>query len=128
MRKYFYYTLFLTFLFLLGTACNKKDDDYCEPDEICYTQKPDSLYVKLELSNNPSSTPREVSFYKGHLDDGELLEKFNTSFDTEYLLMPVGERYTATAKYLKDSDTILVIDSEKLKSESYKNCDETCYD
>jgi hypothetical protein len=42
--------------------------------------------------------------------------------------MPVNERYTATAKYLVEGDTVMVIDSERLSNDSYQNCEETCYD
>lgn len=115
-------------LITIVTSCGKSKQDICDPNEICYTSKPDELYLKLELSTNPSSGPIEVSLYIGNLDDGELYETFTTTQSAEYYLMPVNETYTATAKYKKDGDNILVIDSERLKAVSYKNCEETCYD
>lgn len=128
MKKLIKYTLLSIGFLSLTTACNKGKNDICDPDQICYTQKPTELYIKLEISTNPTSAPIEVSLYEGNMDDGELYETFFTNNSEEYYLMPVGRRYTATAKYLSGSDTIVVIDSEKLKAYSYENCEETCYD
>ena|SRR5690554_1299140 len=122
------HTVFLTSTLLFFVACTKTKNDICDVNQICYTDAPNELYVKLELSPNPSSDPVEVMFYIGNLDNGELYDHFYTLSDVEYYLMPVNERYTAAAKYLVDGDTIMVVNSDKLNRTSYKNCDETCYD
>src|SRR5690554_4227068 len=101
---------------LIAYSCSKSKNDICDPNEICYTEKPDELYVKLELSNSPNSEPVEVKFYKGYMDDGELYETFTTTNSSEYYLMPVNKRYTASAKYMDGEDAILVIDSDKLSA------------
>ncbi|HZH87472.1 MAG TPA: hypothetical protein VFD77_09145 [Brumimicrobium sp.] len=121
-------TLLAVGIILFSTSCSKTKDDICDINIICYTEAPDDLYVKLELSTNPSSTPIEVRFYIGNMDNGELYDKFHTTNNVEYYLMPINERYTATAKYLVEGDTVMVIDSDRLSRESYKNCEETCYD
>jgi hypothetical protein len=113
---------------LLSASCTKSNDDICDPNKVCYTEAPNDLYVKLELSTNPSSQPIAVKFYVGNMDDGELFDNFFTTNNVEYYLMPVNERYTATAKYLVEGDTVMVIDSERLSNDSYQNCEETCYD
>ncbi|PKR79970.1 hypothetical protein CW751_12130 [Brumimicrobium salinarum] len=117
----------ILFLILIA-SCSKTKNDICDASQICYTQKPDELYVKIALTNTPTSEPVEVKLYIGNLDDGELYDNYYSANNNEYHLMPVDERYTATAKYVKDGDTIIVIDSDKLAAISYKNCDETCYD
>nr|WP_299205903.1 hypothetical protein [uncultured Brumimicrobium sp.] len=122
-------TILLAFTaILIISSCTKSSKDICDTNQICYTQAPDDLYVKLEFSTNPSSTPIEVKFYQGNMDNGTLYDHFYTTNSVEYYLMPVNERYTATAKYLVDGDTVMVINSDKLTRESYQNCDETCYD
>lgn len=128
MKKLIKYTLLSIGFMSLVTSCNKGKSDICDPDQICYTQKPDELYIKLEISTSQGSAPIEVSLYEGNMDDGELYETFFTNESAEYYLMPVGRRYTATAKYVSNGDTIVVIDSDKLKAYSYENCEETCYD
>lgn len=128
MKNRIIYIAFLFVSILILASCSKGKNDICDPDEICYTDKPDELYVKLEFSNSPNSDPIEVSFYEGYLDDGDLYETFTTTNSSEYYIMPVGKRYTASAKYMDGEDAILVIDSDKLSAISYENCEETCYD
>ncbi|WP_107039919.1 hypothetical protein [Brumimicrobium mesophilum] len=130
MKKHLKYTLVIIGFIALSVSCSKTNsqDDICDPNQICYTSKPTELYVKLELSSSPNAQPIQVSFYEGYFDDGELFDTFTTNSSEEYYLMPVGKRYTATAKYVKNGDTIMVIDSEKLNAASYENCEETCYD
>jgi len=129
MEKHLKYTLLIIGFITLSVSCSKTNSkaDICDYNEICYTSKPTELDVKLELYN-PSSEFIEVSFYEGYVDDGDLFETFVTNNTEEYYLMPVGRRYSATAKYVKNGDTILVVDSEKLNTFTYENCDETCYD
>jgi len=128
MKNLIKVAFFIIGIALINTSCSKSKNDICDTNKICYTQAPDELYVKLELSTNPSSDPIEVKFYIGNMDNGELYDHFYTLNSTEYYLMPVNERYTATAKYFVEGDTILVINSDRLTNNSYKNCDETCYD
>lgn len=128
MKNLIKVAFFIIGIALINTSCSKSKNDICDTNKICYTQAPDELYVKLELSTNPSSDPIEVKFYIGNMDNGELYDHFYTLKSTEYYLMPVNERYTATAKYFVEGDTILVINSDRLTNNSYKNCDETCYD
>jgi hypothetical protein len=128
MKKQLKYSILALGFIAMTASCNKSKDDICDPDQICYTSKPDELYIKLELSTNPSSEPIEISLYEDYLDDGELYDSFFTTESTVYYLVPVGKRYTATAKYKKDGDNILVLDSDRLTSISYENCEETCYD
>ena len=130
MKKQLKYTLIIIGFITLSVSCNKTNsqDDICDPNQICYTSEPTELYIKLELASSPNSDPIQVSLYEGNFDDGELFDTFITNSTEEYYLMPVGKRYTATAKYVEDQDTILVIDSGKLNTASYQNCEETCYD
>ena len=122
MKKHLKYTLIALSLIAINTSCGKSNDDICDPNQICYSSKPTELYRKLELSTNPGSGPLEVSLYKGFFDDGQLFDTFFTTESIEYYLMPTGERYTATAKYDQENDIIMVIDSDKLTSDSYQNC------
>lgn len=109
-------------------SCSK-EKNICDEDKVCYTEGPDSLYVKLSLSDNPQkNTLKEVSFYKGYFDDGKLIDHFYTQEKEIYYLLPIDSRYTASAKYVDGKDTVLVIDGGKLGDGSYTNCEESCYD
>src|SRR5690554_6365086 len=83
---------------LIISSCTKSSKDICDTNQICYTQAPDDLYVKLAFSINPSSTPIEVKFYQGNMANGTSYDHFHTTNSVEYYLMPVNERYTTTAK------------------------------
>lgn len=111
----------------LITSCDK-DKDICDENKVCYTDQPDSLYVKLKLPDDLGSDSVEISFYKGYFDTGEKIDQFYTSQKEIYYLMPVNERYSASARYIDGNDTIAVIDGDKLEDGSYTNCDKSCYD
>ncbi|HLV42433.1 MAG TPA: hypothetical protein VKY37_09150 [Brumimicrobium sp.] len=128
MKNLFKIILLVFTVTLLSTSCNKTKSDICDTNKVCYTQAPDELYVKLELSTNPSAVPIDVKFYIGNMDNGKLYDHFYTNNNVEYFLMPVSENYTATARYIVEGDTVMVIDSDRLSNQSYKNCEETCYD
>lgn len=122
----------ITFLILgsivLFTSCSKDNSSSCKSDITCYTDAPDSLWVKLDLSNKSYDNPIYARFYVGNMDDGDLYDEFQTTNDEEYYLVPVDQRYTATAQYVSEGDTILVVDSDKLDRSSCQDGNATCYD
>lgn len=123
------YYVFTIILFSGGLlmSCNKSSDQ-CDENKVCYTQKPDSLYIELQLSKSPSDQPVEVNFYIGNSDDGDLYHSFLTNNTTEYFLMPVNKKYSAEAVYVDDEITTVAVDGDRLEAESYVNCDQTCYE
>ena len=119
--------LFITVATLLFLSCGKTTDK-CDEDLICYTDEPDSLFIELQLSPPPHNDSVYVEFYIGNADDGELYHSFITNNKKEYFLMPVDRRYSAKAFYRIEQDTIVTIDGDRLKVESFKNCEITCYE
>ena len=89
MTKQLPFYFFTLFIAIAISSCDKSDSDDCDPDKVCYTQAPDSLYVKLELAPQNSDLPLEINFYKGDIDDGDKIEYFETSNSEEYYLMPI---------------------------------------
>ena len=127
--KRIFYSLIAVFSVLIVSSCGKTTGNgECDQDITCYTQKPEELFVKLQLSKNESDSPVEVTFYKGDIDDGDIIDNFPTDSTEESYLMPINEDYSATARYLEGQDTIIAVDGERLSAESFENCDETCYD
>lgn len=121
------YLLFIfSFGLLIISSCGKHNDG-CDEDKVCYTLKPDSLYIELQLSPPPNNEFVEVEFYIGNVDDGELFLSFTTSNSLEYFHMPVGEEYSAKAYYNEGEKTTVVVEGKELKSESFENCEITCY-
>lgn len=122
--KYLYVFFLAVFGFLM--SC-EKTSNACDENQICYTQKPDSLYIELQLSNSPSDELVQVNFYIGNSDDGELYYSFETNNTTEYFLMPVNERYSAEAIYQEPGKTTIAVDGDRLEADYFMNCDVRCY-
>lgn len=125
-KRFIILPVLLGSIFLIN-ACSKGKEDICDYNQICYTEEPDELYVKLELSTSPNNAA-DVTFYRGYYEEGDIIDEFSTIEGAIYYLMPVDQRYTATAKYEDNGEEITVIDSEKLSAISYENCETTCYD
>lgn len=117
--------LFIVFSGLL-ISCDKTSNS-CDEDTVCYTAKPDSLYIELQLSNSPSDEPVQVNFYIGNSDDGELYYSFETNNTTEYFLMPVNQKYSAEAVYQYADITTIAVDGDRLEADYFMNCDQKCY-
>ncbi|MGM0477877.1 MAG: hypothetical protein ACQERC_01550 [Bacteroidota bacterium] len=123
------YNLIAVFSVFIVTSCGKTTGNgECDQSITCYTQKPDELFVKLDLSKNGNDSPVEVTFFKGDIDEGDTIENFTTLSSDESYLMPINEDYSATARYQEGENTIIAVDGDRLSAESFENCDETCYD
>ncbi|MEX1190455.1 MAG: hypothetical protein WED10_03465 [Brumimicrobium sp.] len=121
------YLMFLLFASTLIFSC-KKSSSSCDENKVCYTQKPDSLYIELQLSPTLDDSPIEVKFFVGNSDDGELYHSFTTYNELEYFLMPVGEKYAAEAYYTEGDVTTVAVDGERLEADYFMNCDVQCYE
>lgn len=123
------FTFIAVIALFTAASCGKTTGNgECDQSITCYTQKPDSLFVKLQLSKNENDSPVEVTFFEGDIDDGDTIEKFTTISTEESYLIPINEDYSATARYQEGENTIIAVDGDRLSAESFENCDETCYD
>ena len=86
------------------------------------------LYVRLDLTNSPGGKPVKVTFYIGDIDKGEVFDSFLTTSAMEMYQMPVNEKYSATAKYVVNGDTILVVDGDQLTRKYCTDDNTNCYD
>lgn len=128
MKKDLKYSALILLCSLLLFSCKKSTKEICDETIICYTSKPDKLYVELKLSKSASSKPVEILLFRDNYDNGKLLDQFFTNNEYESYLLSVDSKYTAAAKYVVDKDTIMVVDSERLGDGFFKNCDKSCYD
>lgn len=126
--KIYYTTLVIIGLLALSSCFKDNDSDECDPNKVCYTDAPPTLYVRLHLSPSPDGSTVTVRLYEGNVDDGELYDTFETSDVEETYLLPVDQYYSAEAEYTDGATTIIAVDGERLNQESFQNCDETCYD
>lgn len=126
--KIYYVSLAIIGLLTLGSCFKDNDSDECDPNKVCYTEAPETLYVRLHLSSSPDGSAVKVRIYEGNVDDGELYDSFETFNAEETYLLPVDEFYSAEAEYSDGSTTIIAVDGDRLDQESFQNCNETCYD
>ena len=112
------------------SSCGDADSGGCDPDIICYTQRPTALFAKLQLTVDPSLDSVVVKYYKGNHDDedNELLMNFITNQDVEYIESPVGYNYSAVAAYYFPDKTVKVYDGHRIRARSFTNCETTCWD
>lgn len=123
--------ILVSILLGISSSClqnNNVDNDDCNPNAICYTQAPPTLFVKLRLSPNLNGTPVKVRVYVGDVDDGILYDSFETFNAEETYLLPVNEDYSAEAEYTDGEITIIAVDGDRLNRRSFQNCGNTCYD
>lgn len=130
MKTLLYIALISSGLFALSSCFkdNNNDDDDCDPNKVCYTDSPETLFVKLKLSSSPDDSPVKVRLYVGDVDDGELYDSFQTTKNEESYLLPVNNDYSAEAEYSDGEITIIAVDGDRLSQDSFQNCGETCYD
>tara|TARA_B100000508_G_scaffold141026_1_gene145238 strand:- start:10422 stop:10847 length:426 start_codon:yes stop_codon:yes gene_type:complete len=129
MKSILHTTLILSVTFILS-GCFKDNDGEgeCNPNAVCYTQPPETLYVTLHLSDSPDGSPVKVRLYVGDVDDGQLFDSFTTTLSEETYLLPVNTDYSAEAEYSDGEITIIAVDGDRLNRKSFENCDVTCYD
>ena len=116
----------LPWLFLPG--CDK-DNIYQEVDcSLCFAAPPDSGFVHPEITINASYTAVPVTVYEGPVESGKIVFSDTFSIPTPRIGLPTGKTYSLTATYVKDQDTIIVIDGDKLEvKKAVGQCGGTCY-
>lgn len=112
-------------LALCLSSCWKNTDE-CDPNRYCEPFPIDSNWVDLELTVQSTGVP--IILYRGNIEDHDIVLR-DTMYSGQFsYYLPTNVRYTAEAYYRSGPNTIIAVDSKKLKSDSYVNCDETCYE
>jgi len=94
----------------------------------CFIEKPDSADLIIYLTINEDNPYVPLRFYRGEVEEN-VVEWVDTAYsETFYLYSPVDEYYSLEAKYLRGSDTIVVVDGDKLKTNQVSDvCDTDCW-
>ena len=107
----------------------------CEPENWqntdcsdCWNYKPDSadLIVNVTINSENDSVP--LTFYKGKVEDG-VIDWLDTATTTPlYLYSKVGQLYSVMATYKSGNETIIAIDSDKIRTTiGNEDCGSPCY-
>jgi hypothetical protein len=128
MKRLFTISLLLSLAFLLLSGCNK-DNIYQEVDcSLCFATPPDSGFIRPEITINVQNMRVPVSVYEGPVEEQRLVFRDTFSVPTPRIELPVEKEYSVTATYLKGTDTIIVIDGDKLEiKKAVGQCGGTCY-
>jgi hypothetical protein len=94
----------------------------------CYTTKPDSadLVVDLTINNEFDTVPLVI--YMGDAENNQI-EYIDTAYASPYFLyVALNKKYSVKAKYRKEGSTLFAIDGTKIKALLVTDaCDQDCY-
>lgn len=113
---------------LLLASCYKFRSDDCDQSIVCNTNKPDSAYLNITVTDPGSTGFVPIVIYDGDVDDGTVVlnDTMYARYNSYYL--PVRNRYSVRATYRTNGITTYVYDGAKIKLRKFWNCDERCYE
>ncbi|MCD4734692.1 MAG: hypothetical protein K8R53_01490 [Bacteroidales bacterium] len=130
--KYFFLRniIFIIGLLIIVSCCERdaNDDSVGIDCSECYQDKPDLGPLNARLTINEDNPWVAIIIYRGYFEDKNI-EYNDISFSQDYWVdVPVDRYYSIVAKYIKGTDTIFVVDGDKLKvKHTDDTCDEPCY-
>lgn len=126
MRVFF---IFLLVIAAILTPSSCEDFKLFVDCEKCFTGLADKYSIELKVTINKENPFVPIFFYKGKIDDGEIID-IDTIYDAPYYTIDVkfGEYYSAIARYRHEGRVIYAVDGRKLsKKLDESSCDESCY-
>ncbi len=120
----------LVFLVLMAghvTSCEEYIGFNVDCSE-CYSVKPDSADLILELTIDQENPEVRIVVYRDHYE-GQDVEYIDTARESPYyLFVPVHAYYSATAEYNTDQGKIKAVDGDRLKVKHVSEaCDLECW-
>jgi len=115
-------------LFLSVLSSCYKFHDECDPSVYCETNKPDSGYVDITVTEVGTNNFVPITIFEGDIEENKLVLTDTLYSTTNYYYLPVRKRYSARATYRKNGITTYVFDGTKIKVTKFWNCSERCYE
>jgi len=81
----------------------------------CYSPKPDSVDLILDLTINKDYPEVPVLIYRGNINSGEFLDTIYCRKSPEFFFVKAEESYSAKAIYISADRTVSVVDGVKQK-------------
>lgn len=114
-----------TILILFCIFSCTKNSTNCDSSISCDPVPYDSGWVDVKLNYKGIGIP--LILYKGYVEDNEIISMDTAYSDIYYYYLPLGNRYAVQAYYYEANQTIIALDGDKLKQDSYYNCGDQCY-
>jgi len=108
----------------------------CEPEDWltnidcseCFSFRPDSADLIVNLTINEENDSVPLTFYKGQLGSGLIDWHDTATTEAFYLSAEIGAVYTVEARYRDGMKTILAYDSDKMTLSDFgADCGDPCY-
>lgn len=127
-HKNIYITFFFIIAFLIVFSCDTQIFNFNINCEDCYTSKPDSADLIVNITINEENKSVPLKFFRGKVEEG-IIEWIDTAYtSTLYLYSPIDEFYSIKAFYKKDGKTIIAIDGDKMKTSLVTDvCETDCW-
>lgn len=102
---------------VIGIICSE-----CESDE------PLEAGLELKLDGDSGFRSTIVTIYEGNVEDNVVLKSLEINSDKRTINVPLNKKYTVTARYFRDGQTYLAIDSTTPRVRYDKtSCDKPCF-
>jgi hypothetical protein len=123
-----YRLVIIAFLGFLTCSCSEKIFTAGVDCEECYRVKPDSAYLRVDLTINDTYETIPLVIYRNEVEKNDT-EYVDTAYESPYyLLVPVNKEYSVAAEYIKATDKIIAIDGTRIKIKHVSSeCDEDCW-
>jgi hypothetical protein len=120
--------LIITVISLICCSCGEKiftADVNCSE---CYTPKPDSVDLVVDLTINDEFKAVPLVIYRGDVEENQI-DYVDTAYSSPYYLsVKVGTKYSVKAKYKRSDRTLFAVDGTKIKVLLVTGtCSEDCY-
>lgn len=124
--KYVVFALGLLLLLKI-TSCEPENWQITDCND-CLNFNPDSADLIVELTINSENDSVPLTFYKGEVEDGVIDWLDTATTSPLYLYSKVGQLYSVMATYKSGNETIIAIDSDKMRTTSGdEDCGSPCY-
>ena len=107
-------------------GCDEENDLPSAPMD-CIEQKPVFGTLHLQITINAENPTVTVTVYRGNYDDGIVVATEPFTSETGSIDLEVDDTYSATARYKRGEDTILVLDEGYISTSSEEFRDATCW-
>jgi hypothetical protein len=123
---------FIGIFFIAGILtlikCNSNTDFGSVNCDECYTPKPDSVDMVLNLTINNEYPEIPVLIYHGNVNSGVFIDTFFCTKSRSVIYLKAEETYSAKAIYKSAARTVIVVDGVQQKlNEVTGDCSDNCW-